>query len=206
MQGTQGQLYRYGTCYYDTIRMGSCAVTVHAIMIHVHCALVCTKKGRRDGNSNSEKEKRGGKNIFLLSFLPPNFLLIFISFYCSLIWTHFILCFFFILFIFAASFIIFALFTLFCHGDGYKHTPNWHAPRRRLHDLSTILGGWGWIVVAIPFVLHKFCVGVLHTSSCGFVYLVFECGRLFCSTPSVQSSNGMTLRSWCAIYWLTLSL
>jgi hypothetical protein len=39
----------------------------------VNSALVCTQKGRRDGNSNSDEEKRGGKKIFLLSFLPPNF-------------------------------------------------------------------------------------------------------------------------------------
>jgi hypothetical protein len=40
-------------------------------------------KGVGVGNQNSEKDKRGGKKIFLLSFLPlpPNLLVIFISFY-----------------------------------------------------------------------------------------------------------------------------
>ncbi len=59
----------------------------------VHSALVCTQKDWRDRNSISEKEKRGGKKIFLLSFLSPNFLVIFISFYW-LILTQFLLFFF----------------------------------------------------------------------------------------------------------------
>jgi hypothetical protein len=34
---------------------------------------VVLREVRRDGNSNSDEEKRGGKKIFLLCFLPPNF-------------------------------------------------------------------------------------------------------------------------------------
>ena len=47
----------------------------------VNSALDVPKRWKRVGIQNSEKDKRGGKKIFLLSFLPPNLLVIFISFY-----------------------------------------------------------------------------------------------------------------------------
>ncbi len=54
-----------------------------------------------------------------LQFSSTELLVIFISFY----WLIFNTIYFILLFIFASSFILFALFILFCHGDGYKHTP-----------------------------------------------------------------------------------
>jgi hypothetical protein len=68
-----------------------------------------TTERKRERYSNSEKDKRGGKKIFLLSFLPPNLLVIFISFY----WLIFNTIYFILLFIFASSFVIFALFFYF---------------------------------------------------------------------------------------------
>jgi hypothetical protein len=53
----------------------------------------------RGWDSNSEKDKRGGKKIFLLSFLPPNLLVIFISFYW-LIFNTISFCFILFLFVF----------------------------------------------------------------------------------------------------------
>jgi len=50
-------------------------------MILVNSALAVPKRWEKVGIQNSEKDKRGGKKIFLLSFLPPNLLVIFISFY-----------------------------------------------------------------------------------------------------------------------------
>ena len=77
------------------------------------------RDGKRVGIQNSEKDKRGGKKIFLLCFLPPNLLVIFISFYWLIFNT-----FYFILLCFYFGFEAFAQSFSFCHGDGYEHTPN----------------------------------------------------------------------------------
>ena len=150
----------------------------------VNSALVCTQRDRRDGIQNCDRERKRREEDLPPRSLPSNSLFIFISFYWLIFNTiHFLFIYFSFLFILTLRALL--LFSLFCHGDGYKHTPNWHAPRWGLHDISTILIGWGLSVVAIPYVLHTFCVGVQHTSSCGFIYSVYGCGRLFCSTPSV---------------------
>ncbi len=76
------------------------------------------------------QREREEEKISLLSLLPPNSLVIFIHFYWLIFNTIFILIFhssfYFILSLAVSSFVIFALFILFCHGDGYKHTPSWH--------------------------------------------------------------------------------
>ena len=90
------------------------------------------------------KTKRGGKKIFLLSFLPPNLLVIFISFYW-LIFNTFSFCFIFFFFVFILALRLFAQSFSFCHGDGYEHTPNWHAPRRGAHDFINALRRIVWV-------------------------------------------------------------
>jgi hypothetical protein len=62
------------------------------------------------------QREREEEKISLLSLLPPNSLVISIGSFFFLLYLFY--------FVFVFTFVIFALFILFCHGDGYKHTPN----------------------------------------------------------------------------------
>ncbi len=117
------------------------------ILVDIHSvnsALDVPKRWKKDGFQNSEKDKRGGKKIFLLSFLPPNLLVIFISFYW-LIFNTISFCFILFFFVFYFGSETFAQSLSFCHGDDYEHTPNWHAPRRGVHDFINALRRIVWV-------------------------------------------------------------
>ncbi len=135
------------------------------------------KEVERSWDSNSEKEKRGGKKIFLLSYLPPNFLVIFISFYSWLIFNSISFCFILFFFVFILALRLLLNPFSFCHGDGYRHTPNWHAPRRGVHDLINALRRIVWVRVKRGS--HPYYSSHIL---CGLVYVF---GRLFYSTLSV---------------------
>ena len=65
------------------------------------------------------KTNEEGRRSSSSDFLPPNLLVIFISFYWLIFNT-----FYFILLCFYFGFETFAQSFSFCHGDGYEHTPN----------------------------------------------------------------------------------
>jgi hypothetical protein len=118
------------------------------------------ERERKDRNSNSEREKEEREDL-PPRFLPPNLLLIFISFY----WLIFIL-------------------LLFCFGFEYFYSFYFlfvmvMAISIHLIDMpldeecmiyqrsSADMGKHG----SHPFILHTFCVGLLHTSSCGIIFV-----------------------------------
>ena len=70
----------------------------HYVLHNVNSALVCTQRGRRDGNSNCDRERKRREEDLPPRSLPSNSLVIFISFYWLIFNTiYFIFLFFFIL-------------------------------------------------------------------------------------------------------------
>ncbi len=88
-------------------------VRVHLVQMNsgarvVNSALVCTQKGRRDGNSNCDcdRERKRREEDLPPRSLPSNSLVIFISFYWLIFNTIYFI------FDFVSSFIILALFVM----------------------------------------------------------------------------------------------
>ena len=93
----------------------------------VNSALCCTQRERdRDGNSNCDRERKRREEDLPPRSLPSNSLVNFISFYWLIFNTIY-----FILFLFWLC-ELFYYSRSFCHGDGYKHTPNWQVPTKIL--------------------------------------------------------------------------
>ncbi len=111
----------------------------------VNSALVCTQRGRRDGNSNCDRERKRREEDLPPRSLPSNSLVIFISFYWLIFNT---ICFIFIFFLFWLC-ELFYYSRSFCHGDGYKHTPNWQSAY------------WSQVITD-PVTTHIICILVQH--------------------------------------------